>query len=106
MTLDARKIALQGIGYGPLPVALQGLFDRVSVAQAEVGGGGNGGGVVSSATLSMSEWLRRIEKQAAEAQTAVAAPVPLAAPIDATAAASAARRRRRRAEEEFLLLMG
>ena len=36
MTLDARRIALQGIGYGALFVALQGFAPAVSVPPDEL----------------------------------------------------------------------
>lgn len=102
--LSARAIAMQGLGFGPLYVSMHGLVPVLEPAVSASGGSG-GGGAYSSATISMSEWLRRIERRALDALKAEAVAEPQAAAVDARAVASAARTRRRRAEEELLLLM-
>lgn len=108
MSLSARRIATQGFGGGPLPVALHGFVPVAVPAPADVAGRGGsaGGGVISSATISLSEWLRLVEKRAATGLPPVALPIPIPASADVAAAAVAARTRRRRAEEELLLLIG
>lgn len=104
MTLSARAIALQGIGLPALLVALQGLVPT-SEAVAAPQSDSPGGGVVSSATISMSEWLRLAKKRPVEALEAKGAPTQQANAADALEAAPATRTKRRRREEELFILM-
>jgi hypothetical protein len=97
MTLDARRIALQGIGYVAIAIASQGFLplDQVVQPQPVVMSGGGGGQV------SQSEWLRRFK--APEPQTE---PLVVAEAIDLAKAAREAKRKRLRAEEELLFILG
>jgi hypothetical protein len=111
VTLDPRRVALQGIGSTPLAVALQGLVPVLEPAVPMSPGAVGGGAVATpgSATISLSEWLRQIQRRAAKTARATApdtaaqaAPALDLIPAD-DGRASAARRRRQ--DEELLLLL-
>ena len=112
MSLNARRIALQGIGAGALALAVQG-FTPADVVQppapqpfAQAGSSGSAG----RGQMSNDEWRRLKQQRTAHAPAAAALangfalPEPSAAPsaIDAQAARIAKRRR----EEETLFLLG
>lgn len=88
MSLSPRAIALQGVGYGALLVALQGLVAvDAGVAPSGLSGGG-GYGASAGGQISRSEWLRRFGDGAV---------------VPAAARASKSKRRRRREEEDIEL---
>lgn len=95
MTINARRIALQGIGYVAIAIASQGFLplDQVVQPQPQVSAGGGGG------QITKSEWLRRLQPE--QAQPALVASVDPAAL--AKAARDAKRKRRQRAEEELII---
>ena len=95
MSLDARRIALQGVGYVALALATQGLLPlEQAVLQPRPPLLASGGG--PGAQVSLSDWQRRYP---------VTTPAPAALVAQVDAAALAARRKRRR-NHELLLLLG
>ena len=102
MSLTPRLVAIQGIGFSAIELAVQGLLEILESVQPPVivaafvaGGGGRGGG--PDAQLSLSDYLKKFSK--ATSLPAITAPVHTPAQP-----ALAARKKRQRREEEIFAL--
>lgn len=101
MSLTPRLIAIQGIGFSAIELAVQGLLENMDaiappvIAPFVTGGGGRGGG--PDANLSLSDYLRKFGR--ATALPAIAGPVHTPAQTLAIA-----RKKRQRMEEEIFVL--
>jgi hypothetical protein len=96
MSTNARRIALQGIGFGAVSIASQGFLPLNQVAPPSPPPfvGGTGGGQVS-----LSEWLRRYGKATPDDHAAIGDPIDQAA-----TERDAMRRRKRRRVQTVLFL--
>ena len=107
MTLSARRIALQGVGFAALALAVQGFapLDQAVQAQALAQALALPGGVGAGGQISQSEWLRRPLWIRDRPREGVAQAAVGAVGADRTAVDTQGARKRRRAEEELLLIL-
>jgi hypothetical protein len=104
MTLTPRLIAIQGIGFSAIEMAVQGFLEIVDAVQPSVispfvcGGGGRGGG--PDANLSLSDYLKKFGKSSA--MPVVVSEVHTPAPLSASVSS---RKKRQRMEAEIFELL-
>jgi NAD(P)H-dependent FMN reductase len=101
MSLTPRLIAIQGIGFSAIELAVQGLLESAAAFQprpviASFVSGGRGGG--PDANLSLSNYLKKFG-------LATATPARSVPAQSSAQHAALARKKRHRMEEELLLLV-
>ena len=105
MSLTPRLVAIQGIGFSAIELAVQGLLEILESVQPPVivapfvcGGGGRGGG--PDANLSLSDYLKKFGKSSAMPVmvSEVHTPAPLSASVSS-------RKKRQRMEAEIFELL-